>query len=341
MRDSALRVWLLILAAACVVFVPGPIFAQSGGISTRVGHPAGVVRPKSFFVPRFRTGFEPGEATVAPSDAATWMVFQNTSSHPGATPWAMSVYYETPGDVGDRFARIADDPTGLDNRVLHYWLKNAVIDAGFAGHTKGRIQSGFPDHLVDAYEVYARQRMFLHEDMNLLLDYPADADQWWIGMVMQEFWMGAAWEGHPNPSSISLSLGVYRDAFRLVLHHRTMPDLGTVWIEQNLQYAVPVGAWFTIEFGYRTGDADTGRLVVVITPESTGVPTVVFDVTNWTYDPAADLPGGTGPVAMTHWNPQKLYSSDNVLHYIRDRGGVAQVYFDDYEFSGEWPPNWP
>ncbi|HHN78563.1 MAG TPA: hypothetical protein ENK11_07815 [Phycisphaerales bacterium] len=269
------------------------------------------------------------------------MVFQNTSTHADAIPWAMSIYYETPGDAGDRYARVADDPTGLENRVLHYWLKNAVIDAGYAGHTKGRIQSGFPGHLVDAYEVYARQRMFLHDDMNLLLDYPPDADRWWIGVVIQEFWMGAAWEGHPNPSSISLSLAPYHDALRLVLHHRTMPDLGTVWIEQNLAYAVPIGTWFTVEIGYKMGDADTGRLVVIITPESSGVPTIVFDVTDWTYNPAADLPGGTGPVAMTHWNPQKLYSSDNVLHYIRDRGGVSQVYYDDFEFAGEWPPSWP
>jgi len=44
---------------------------------------------------------------------------------------------------------------------------------------------------------------------------------------------------------------------------------------------------------------------------------------------------------VTHWNPQKLYSSDNVLHHIRDNGGVAQIYWDDFAFGGAWPPAWP
>jgi hypothetical protein len=294
------------------------------------------------FEPKFRTGYETEEMTAMPIDAVTWMTFENTSNHSDAIPWAMSIYYETPGDVNDRYARIIDDPTGVvDNKVFHFWLKNAVIDAGYAGHTKGRIQSGFPGHLVDATEVYSRQRMYFHEDMNLLHDYPQNGDPWWLGVVFQDLWMGAAWEGHPNPSLIALNMGAYNGAIILVMHHRTMPDHRTVWIEQNLEYALPIGEWFSIEIGYKMGNADMGRMVVIITPESTGESTIVFDVTNWTYDPAADLVGGTGPVAMTHWNPQKIYSSDNVVHFIRDQGGVAQVYFDDYEFSNEWPPNWP
>jgi hypothetical protein len=76
------------------------------------------------------------------------MTFANTSNHPDAVPWAMSVFYETPGDVDDRYARIIDDPTATDNKVLHLWLKNAVIDAGFAGHTKGRVQTGFPGRAI-------------------------------------------------------------------------------------------------------------------------------------------------------------------------------------------------
>ena len=296
----------------------------------------------STFEPKFRTGYEFEEMTATPTDAVIWMTFDNTSNHPDAIPWAMSIYYETPGDVNDRYARIIDDPTGVaDNKVLHFWLKNAVIDAGYAGHTKGRIQSGFPGQLVDATEIYSRQRMYLHEDMNLLHEYPLDGDTWWLGVVLQDLWMGAAWEGHPNPSLIALNMGAYNGAMILELHHRSTPNLGTVWIEQNLDYSLPVDEWFSIEVGYKMGNADNGRVVIIITPESTGESTIVFDVTNWTYDPSADLVGGTGPVAMTHRNPQKIYSSDNVIHFIRDMGGVAQAYFDDYEFSNEWPPDWP
>jgi len=305
-------------------------------------------RPKVLipvYVPQFATGYEPTETVPTPPNEITWMTFENTSAHPNPIPWAMSVFYENPGNVGDRYAKVIPDPT-LDkndpvNHVLHYWLQNAVIESGYQSHTKGRIQTGFPGHLADATDVYSRQRVFLHEDLNLLLDYPPGADQWWKSITIQELWLGAAWEGHPNPARISLLLFPFNGAFRMALDCQTMPDLGTVWEEYNIPYRIPIGEWITIETGYKSGNADTGRMIVVVTPESTGISTTIFDVNNWTYSPLADEPDGTGPVSLTHWNPQKIYSSDNVIHYIRDAGGAVQAYFDDFAFSGEWPPNWP
>jgi plastocyanin len=333
----------LVSVAAAAALAAAMMFGLAQPVTTvqPAANPVSPKTPEPVWTPQFVTGYEPDEVTANGADTITWMVFDNTSTHDDATPWAMSVFYETPGTVNDRWARLIDDPTEPGNTVLAYWLKNAVIDAGYQNHTKGRIQTGFPGDLVDAVEVYGRQRIYLHEDFNLLLDYPPDGDPWWLGVVIGDFWMGAAWEGHPNPSLIGLTFGSYNGAMRLFLHHRTMPDLGMVWAEQNLDYALPIGEWFTMEVGFKTGDADSGRVVIVVTPESTGKATVVFDITNWTYDPAADEPGGTGPVPMTKWNPQKLYSSDNVIHFIRDAGGVAQAYFDDFEFSGQWPPNWP
>lgn len=305
-------------------------------------------RPKVLipeYVPQFATGYEPPETVSTPPNEIAWMTFTNTSAHPNPIPWAMSIYYEDPGNVSDRYAKIIPDPTldknDPENHVLHYWLQNAVIESGFQTHTKGRIQTGFPGQLVDAFEVYSRQRVYFHEDLNLLLDYPPGADQWWIGFTFQELWMGAAWEGHPNPARISLSMIPFNGAYHLGLELQSMPELNTIWSRFNLGFSVPVGEWLTIETGFKSGDADTGRMVLIITPESTGIPITVFDVNNWTYDPDADEPGGTGPVPLTHWNPQKLYTSDNVIHYIRDAGGAAQIYFDDFAFSGEWPPNWP
>ena len=296
------------------------------------------------YVPQFATGYEPDEATANPPSAITWMTFNNTSPHPDATPWAMSVYYENPGTVADRYAKVIPDPTisknATPNQVLHYWLQNAVIESGFQNHTKGRIQTGFPGQLADAFEVYSRQRIFIHEDINLLHTYPPNADQWWKSVTIQELWMGAAWEEHPNPSRISLVMFSFNNTIHLAIDHQTMPDLGEVWSEYNIDFALPVGEWFTIEIGTKSGNANNGRVVVKLTPQSTGITTTLFDVTNWTYSPAADQPGGTGPVPMTHWNPQKLYSSDNVIHHIRDHGGTLQAYFDDFAFSGHWPIGW-
>jgi hypothetical protein len=126
---------------------------------------------------------------------------------------------------------------------------------------------------------------------------------------------------------------------QLISHSGT--DGQVFWQRINPGFELPVGSWMTIEAGYRMGDATTGRMIVIVTDETTGVRRVVFDVIGATYDPRNDEPGGIGPMPLTKWNPQKLYSSDNVIHFIRDAGGVAQAYFDDFAFSGEWPPNWP
>ena len=299
------------------------------------------------FTPDFMTGYEPSETTASPALEVNWMVFENTNPSPDALPWAMGVFYENPGEITDRYARVIDDPTPPadanpePNKVLHYWLKNAVIDSGFQQHTKGRIQTGFPGQLVDATELYATQRVFIHEDVNLLLDYPADANPWWIGIIIEEFWMGAAWLEHPNPSRINLSMVPFNGAMRLAIQCESMPDGPTLWSFADPNYAFPIGEWITIETGYKMGDEKTGRMVVVVTNEATGERKTIFDVTNRTYNPLADLPDGTGPVPLTHWNAQKLYSSDNVIHFIRDAGGVLQAYFDDFGFSGRWPAGWP
>jgi hypothetical protein len=289
----------------------------------------------------FKTGYEPDEATGTPADAHTWIVFDNTSSLPPSEPFALSVFYQTPGDVSDRYARIIDDPTHADNKVLHYWLRNAVIDTGYQGHLKGRIQTGFPAPLEDVTELYARQRLFVHDDVNHILDYPTDGDPWWISVTIQELWFGANWLGHPNPARITLLMYPDGDSMRLALICDTTVDFTLFWQAVNPEFALPVGEWVTVEIAYKMGDSTSGRMVVVVTEELTGSREVVFNVTNWTYNPSADDEGGTGPVPLTHWNPQKIYSSDNVLHFIRDSGGVAQLYWDDFEFSSEWPPGFP
>ena len=254
----------------------------------------------------------------------------------------MSISYQTPGDLSDRFARIVDDPTRAGNKVLHYLLRNAVIPTDYQGHTKGRIQSNFSGNLVDANELYSSQRVFLHSDLDHLASYPATSDPWWIGILTQELWVGAPWQGHTHPSRIGMTLYPQGGALHFSLHaHSGIEASRTYWQETRSDYDVPTGEWLKIETGYRMGDDTTGRMVIIITREATGQREVLFDVTGWTYDPLADLPGGPGPVSLTHWNPQKAYASDNVINHIRGEGGVLQMYWDDFSFSGTWPAAWP
>ena len=334
------------LGPPCIVAIVCAVASSAGAQPTKTTpgsapHSAAQAEPvvPAFTAP-FRTGFEPDEFHPDNPNEITWAVLDNTSPIVNASPWSMSVFYETPGDANDRHAQIAPDLVDPENSVLRLWLKNAVIDTGYLGHTKGRIQTGFPGSL-NATEIYCKQRMFIHEDFNLLLAYPPDGDQWWLNIPFFDFWTGAAWEGHPNPANIGFSIFPFLGRFYFYVHNRAMPELSSIWESYNFTSEVPIGEWFTMEIGYRMGDADSGRIVLVITPDSTGISTVIFDITDITYDPAADLPGGTGPVPVSHWNPQKIYASDNTIHFIRDNGGTAQFDFDDFEFAGAWPKDWP
>ena len=306
-------------------------------VSAQLVDPGG---PVPVLKPYFFTGYETSDTLAVPSNAIEAMLFQHSDRKRIGLPWLMGVYYENAGTDLDRFARLAPDPTGAKNQVLHFWIQNATIDAGFQTHKKARIQTSFPDPL-DASELYSKQRLFLHKDMAHLTSYPTWGDPWWIGVILGELWLGAAWEGDPFPSRINLTLAPAAGKLRLQLLHKSGLFPTVFWNQLNTTFEVPTGEWMTIETGYKMGNATTGRAVVVITVESTGTRTVVFDVTDWTYDPLALLPGGPGPVPATHWNPQKLYTSDNVINHIKSKGGAAQAYWDDFELSGTWPKQWP
>ena len=60
-----------------------------------------------------------------------------------------------------------------------------------------------------------------------------------------------------------------------------------VWSETRSTFPVPTGEWLHIETQYRMGGRDSGRIRFAVT-DSGGVRTPIFDITNWTYDPAAD-----------------------------------------------------
>lgn len=337
-----------LLAAAIITYAATPINAEIPPNTTQQqanqSQPTTKQHAPQPFLPQFSTGFEQTESHPDNPNQITWMTFDNTSPLQTPTPWSMSVFYESPGNFDDRHAQITQDPEpskdNPNNSVLHFWLQNATVDAGYLTHTKGRIQTGFPGQLNNATEIYSKQRMLIHEDLNILHSYPATSDQWWKALPFHDFWTGAAWEGHPNPSNIGFSIFPHQGQFYLHIINRAMPELDTIWEHANLTTPIPVGEWFDIEIAYKMGDANTGRIVVAIT-ESTNTRTVLLNITDITYDPDADLPGATGPVPATHWNPQKIYASDNTIHYIRDNGGTAQFYFDDFQFSAQWPTNFP
>lgn len=234
----------------------------------------------------------------------------------------LGIFYENVGTVADRYARIVEDPTDASNHALTFWVKNALIDADYQGHTKGRIQTDVqwgPDSPVTSLCV--KQRIYLHPALAVLPDY--FGDNWWLSILFGELWLGAPWQGHTNAARISMYLApsLGNGTLHFAVHAQAMPSFTPIW-DRVSNYVVPVGEWLSLEYRYRQGNAANGRFVLIVEADSDAGPTTVVDVTGYTYDPAADAPGGTGPVPLTNWNPQKLYSSDNVLHWVRDQGGA-------------------
>ena len=293
----------------------------AGGIDSVAGNVGGSGRFSSdgasggdsqvVYSPRFRTGYEPDEAAGTPTDEITSLTFRNLGT--GRSPVNYGIQY-LGGSVADRHATLVPDPTRPGNHVLRFWMRNAAVPTKYKSHTLGRIQTklGFPSPVE---QLYSKQRVYLHPDIAHFLSYPPDGDKWWLSIVHHELWAGSEWQGHPNSARLSVNLWADFDRGKLffIAFCDTTSTFENFWTEVNRDYALPIGEWFTLEIAYRMGNDSNGRFVLRAQADSASSPTTVFDVTNWTYSPYADKPGGTGPVGLTHWNPQIMRRGPGVL----------------------------
>ena len=266
------------------------------------------------------------EEAVIPSGNQAYDIF--LLRRPSGEQGALAIQYEG-GTSMDRFAQVAADPTKPGNNVLQYWLKEALIPGQTPGSLKGRIQMNLAN--LNAALVYQRYRMYLPADLDLYRAYPK-SNTWF---TINELWAGAPWKGDAWPFRISLNI-VKQTGVGSPLWFAASASVDvdgvwrSVWTGVNETFEVPIGEWFDMEMGYKQGDANTGRFYLAVKRESDAVKTVVLNVTNWTYHPLAPQ-----PVPLTHWQPLKLYLSSDIVDYVRNNGGVTQVYWDDLEIWKE------
>lgn len=266
------------------------------------------------------------EEVVIPSDNPAYDIFR--LKWPSGEPGALAIQYEG-GTSVDRFAQVVADPTKPGNNVLQYWLKEARIPGQTPGSNKGRIQMNLAN--LKGALVYQRYRMYLPADLDLYRAYPK-SNTWF---TINELWAGAPWRGDAWPLRISLDIVKEAGAGSpLWFAVSTTVEVDGVWknfwARVNKTFEIPIGEWLDMELGYKQGDAKSGRFYLAVRRESDAVKTVVLNVTNWTYHPLAPQ-----PVPLTHWQPLKLYTSSGVIDYVRNNGGVTQVYWDDLEIWKE------
>lgn len=278
----------------------------------------------------FRLDFEEAEI-ISPRQQNKYDILRVTL--PSNRTGEIAIQYEG-GRPADRLARVAPDPVNSQNEVLQFWLKNARIPGARKGYYKGRVQMNLAE--VNKTEIYERHRMYLHPDLRLYRSYPGE-NKWFSIATM---WIGRP--ADPHPFMISLDLVKPKGAgsplyFMVSGDKRVGGRQGhgkwqTIWGRVNTDFPVPIGEWLDVEVGYKQGNGKSGRYYLGVKRQSDASVQAIFDVTDWTYSPEAP-----SPIALTNWNPLKLYTSGAIVDHIRSGGGVAQIYWDDLRIWNRWP----
>jgi hypothetical protein len=72
---------------------------------------------------------------------------------------------------------------------------------------------------------------------------------------------------------------------------------------------------------------------MAVTPDG-GSRQVIFDVHDHTYHPANPAPAG-----LTHYNPMKMYTSSQLVQFMKQHGHVMQLDWDEFSlWKGRIPP---
>lgn len=231
------------------------------------------------------------------------------------------------GDSTQRFAKIVREPGNAENHVLWFWLNDPNVDG-----KKGRIQGNIYGGKIGLKEFSQSIKIFLHEDFEMVRTFP-EKIHW---LTIAEFWNNITWSSKvPYGFRITLGLGkpvrgesnlyFILDAQDCKLFDDGSQEYTTLWSETNTNVNVPIGEWFTLNYYFKEGNAQTGRFRVTFQLEN-GKKEVIFDVTNFTHNSHDPNPDG-----ITDFNPFKLYTSKELIGYMKNKGKTLQIYWDDFK----------
>ncbi|MFP5041110.1 hypothetical protein [Parasediminibacterium sp. JCM 36343] len=240
----------------------------------------------------------------------------------------MGVQY-TGGDASKRYAKVEVDPTNPKNNALHFWLNDAWPAS--EGQIKARVQTNIYGIKTGYKEFYQSVRVFLTEDFNALKTYPHRIP--WC--TISEFWNNEWWvKGEEHGFRVTLGVGkptAESNELNFILNAENAGQK-EVWNADNVAIKVPIGKWFTMDYYFKEGNKENGRFWMRITPDG-GEPQNVFDVHNFTHA-TNDL----SPNGLTSYNPMKLYTSKDVVGFIKAQNKTLQIYWDDFRLWSDKRP---
>ena len=234
------------------------------------------------------------------------------------------------GDLSKRSASLVSDPMNPSNKVLRYNINDSWADA--SGAVKARVQYEFYGVKSGLKEYYQSVRMFLPTDINLLRKYPNTIN--WLTIV--EIWNNITWS-QTVPFGYRLTLGIGKlipteddlhfivDGQDCILYPDNSQKYTTIWSAKAGKVKIPVGQWFTMDYYFKEGNAKTGRFYMTIEPDG-GKKEVVFDITNFTHNTTDSNPDG-----VTQFNPMKMYTSKELIDYMKAQGKPLQILWDDFK----------
>jgi len=230
------------------------------------------------------------------------------------------------GDSTMRFAKIIPEPGNPTNHVLHFWLNHPNVEG-----SKGRIQGNLYGN-KGMKEFYQSERIFLTSDFNTVRTFP-DKIHW---LTIAEFWNNITWS-QTVPYGFRITLGIGKpvasesdlyfilDGQDCQLFTDGSQKYTTLWSETNQKVKVPIGKWFTLEYYYKEGNASNGRFYMTIQPDG-GNKEVIYDLTKITHNTKDPNPDG-----VTDFNPIKLYTSKQLIEYMKSKDKTLQIYWDDFK----------
>jgi hypothetical protein len=245
------------------------------------------------------------------------------------------IYYEG-GTARQRFARVVPDEVDPRRRVLRFSLSepNVTIHWPTGPQHKSRVQTEIYGN-TELREFYQTVRLRLLPDAAKVKQYPAKID--WF--TLMEFWNHAGWTDERYPFRFGFHLVKPDPApgtdlfFATAAQHQV--DAKTyvdVWHRVNTALPVPFGTWLSVEIYFREGDRDHGRFFAAVTPDG-GPRTVLFDVKDTTHHPENPAPTG-----MKQFSPLKLYTSAELVDFVKAQGSALEVDWADLEiWTGRTP----
>lgn len=279
----------------------------------------------------FHSGFEPAVDTfdhdsssidlkgidVSVSPPNNWQ--DDLEDHPNIGYWKIQF---KGGDETDRLAEVVPDPLDPTNNTLQFWVRN--VNSGNNGRVQGNIYKN-----NGIRKLFYSTRLYLPGDFNLLKKYPDD----FTFLTLMEFWNNANWTDEDYMFRVKVNLVKITDEpdslrVRATAQARDLENDNwgnDIWEFYNTDYVVPIQKWMTLRVYFVEGNDCSGRFILTIEPDGESE-TIVHNVRNFTHHPEDPSPNG-----LSEFNPIKLYTDDDIVNYMNDKGGMLNIFWDDFE----------